>query len=210
MTILHEAPVCFLSEMTSSFLRRDDTKAELRHICEWNDNSGLEVIDAHKDYLTEELDESKKNVRLYSNIFQIVGCITTVDLLKERLFSIFGQQLHLRRVIPQSTKLILPYEAEGWTRRDLHSAIALHNQAISNLICIEISKINGNFIDQQVTMKDGSNNPVRNWMQRDRHMPSHRPILHSVSRTQDPTKISWIYLNHLKDYIPRLATIVEK
>jgi hypothetical protein len=124
--------------MTSSFHRRDDTEAELRSICDWDYNAGLEVVDASKYFLTEELDENKKNVRLYTSIFQIVGCITTVDQLKDKLFSNFGQHLHLRRVIPQSTKLILPYEAEGWTRRDLHSAIALHNQAISNLRCVEL------------------------------------------------------------------------
>jgi hypothetical protein len=49
MTILHEAPVCFLSEMTSSFHCRDDTEAELRHICNWDENSGIEVIDTNKD-----------------------------------------------------------------------------------------------------------------------------------------------------------------
>jgi hypothetical protein len=59
--------------MTSSFHRRDDTESELRRICDWDDNAGLEVIDANKDYLTAELDESKKNVRLYTNIFQVVG-----------------------------------------------------------------------------------------------------------------------------------------
>jgi hypothetical protein len=153
MMILHKVSVCFLSEMTSSFHRRDDTKAEVCIICEWDDNSGLEVIDANKEHLTEELDESNKNVRLYTKKNQIVACITTVDQLKEKLFSIFGQQLRLKRVIPQSTKLILPYEAEGWTRCDLHSAIVLHNQAISNLRCVEISNMNGDFIDQQVTMK---------------------------------------------------------
>jgi hypothetical protein len=114
MTILQKVPVCFPSEMTSYFHHRDDTEAELRRIYDWDDNSALEVIDANKDYLTEELDESKKNVRLYTNIFQIVGCITTVDQLK-KIFSIFGHQLHLRRVIPQSTKLILPYEFKWWT-----------------------------------------------------------------------------------------------
>jgi hypothetical protein len=177
----------------SSFHLRDDTEAKLHRICGWDDNSGLEVIDANKDFLTEELDESKKRARLYMNILQIVGCITTVDQLKEKLFSIFGKQLHLRRVIPKSTKVIRPYDAEGWTRRDLHSAIALRNQAIANLRCVEITNINGEFIDQQVTMKDGSNDTVRNWMQRFHHMPSRQPILHSVSRTRDPTKISWIY-----------------
>jgi hypothetical protein len=133
MTILQEVSVCFLSEMTSSFHHRDDTEAELRRICGWDENSGIEVIDAKKDYLTQELGESKKNLRIYMNNFQIVGCITTVKQLKVKLFSIFGQQLHLIRVIPQFATLILPYEAEGWTRRDLHSTIALHNQAISNL-----------------------------------------------------------------------------
>jgi hypothetical protein len=106
-----------------------------------------------KYYVTEELDGLKKNFRVYTNIFQIVGCITTVDQLKDKLFSIFGQQLHLRIFIPQSTKLILLYEAEGWTRRTLHSAIGLHSQAISNLRCIKISNINYYLIDQQVTMK---------------------------------------------------------
>jgi hypothetical protein len=67
MTILHEMPVCFVSEMTSSYHHLDDPEVELRHICKWDDNSGLEVIDDNKDYLTEELDESKKNVRLYVN-----------------------------------------------------------------------------------------------------------------------------------------------
>jgi hypothetical protein len=186
------------------------TEAELRRICGWDDNSGLEVIDANKNYLTEELDELKKNARLYTNIFQIVGCITTVDQLKEKLFSIFGQQLHLRRVIPESTRLILPYDAEGWTHRDLHCAIALHHQAIANLQCVEISNINGDFIDQQVTVKDGSNDTVHHWMQRHHGIPSHQPILHSVSRTRDPTKISWIYLHGVKDYIPQLATFVGK
>jgi hypothetical protein len=206
MTILQEVPVCFLSETTSSFHHRDGTEAELRRICDWDDNSVLEVIDTNKDYLTEELDDSKKNVRLYTNIFQIFGCITTVNQLKEKLFSIFGQHLYLRRGIPQSSKLILPYKAKGWTRRDLQSAIALLNQAISNLIGVKISNINGNFIDQQVTKKDGSNNTVCTWMQRHCRMPSH----HSVSRRRDPTKISWIYLNDVKDYAPRLATWVEK
>jgi hypothetical protein len=183
MVILQEVPVCFLSEIASYFHRRDDTEAELRRICGRGDSSGLEAIDANKDYLAEELDESKKNVRLYTNIFQIVGCITTVDQLKEKLFLVFGQQLHLRKVISKSTKLILPYEAEGWTRHVLHSAIALHNQAISNLRCVDISNINGDFIDQQVTMKYGLNATVLNWMQQNSHMPSRRPILHSVSRT---------------------------
>jgi hypothetical protein len=190
--------------MISSFHRRDDTEAELRRICDCDDNSGLEVIDANKYYLTEEINDSKKNVRLYTNIFQMVECIATVDQLKEKLFSIFGQQLHLRRVVPQSTKLILPYEGEGWTWRDLHFAIALHNQAISNLRCVEISNVNGDFIGQQVTMKDGSNDTVRKWMQRRRRMLSRQPILHSVSSTRDPTNISWIYLNDVKYYIPRL------
>jgi hypothetical protein len=112
MMIIQEVPVCFLSEIISSFHHRYDTEAKLRHICGWDDNSGLKVIDANKDYLTEELDESKKNVGLSTDIFQIAGCINTVDQLKEKLCSIFGQQLHLKRVIPQSTKLILPYEAE--------------------------------------------------------------------------------------------------
>jgi hypothetical protein len=49
MTILHDVPVCFLSEMASSFHRRDDTEAELRRIFEWDDNSGLELIDFNKD-----------------------------------------------------------------------------------------------------------------------------------------------------------------
>jgi hypothetical protein len=55
--------------MRSSFHHRDGIEAELCRICEWDENSGLEVIDANKDYLTKELDESKKNVRLYTNIF---------------------------------------------------------------------------------------------------------------------------------------------
>jgi hypothetical protein len=70
MMILQEVSICFLSEMKSFFNRRDDTEAELCRICGWDDNSGLEFIDAHKYYLTDELDESKKNVRLYTNLFQ--------------------------------------------------------------------------------------------------------------------------------------------
>jgi hypothetical protein len=66
MIILHEVPISFLSEMTSYFHHRGDTEVELRRICEWDNNSGIEVIDANKDYLTEELDEWKNNVRLYT------------------------------------------------------------------------------------------------------------------------------------------------
>jgi hypothetical protein len=54
MTILHEVSVCFLSEMTSSFHRRNDTESELRRICKCDDNAGIEVIDDNTDYLTEE------------------------------------------------------------------------------------------------------------------------------------------------------------
>jgi hypothetical protein len=129
LTLLQYVPVCFLSEMTSSFHHCDDTKSELRRIYEWDHYVGLvEVIDANKDYLNEELYESKKSMRLCTNSFQVVGHITIVDQLKDKLFSIFGKRLHFKRVIHQSTKLILPCKAEGCTRHDLHSAIALHNQ----------------------------------------------------------------------------------
>jgi hypothetical protein len=45
------------------------------------------------------------------------------------------------------------------------TATLTYTQAISNFRCVEISNIDGDFIDQKVTMKDGSNDTVHKWMQ---------------------------------------------